>query len=149
MKSDEKLFLIIDDDMFPTENYLENVIDFYRKTGECIVASSGRVFHNMEAYVPFMAYGSFGDCSQTRSVHIGCNGWFLSKESIDMLLKHRLSNDYNNGEDIALSFINRKFRKVETYVIEQTPIMNSDKYGHARGFGEEALSHTSKHEKVF
>jgi len=148
-ESDEKLFLIIDDDMFPTEDYLENAIDFYRETGECIVASSGRVFYNEEGYCPFLAYGSFGDGSQTRSVHIGCNGWLLSKESIDVLLQHRLDNDYNNGEDIALSFINRRIRGVETYVIEQTPIMNSDRYGHARGFGEEALSHTSKHEEFF
>ena len=80
---------------------------------------------------------------------MGTNGWFLSKESIEQLLVFHNKKDYNNCEDIALSFINLKKRKVKTCVIEQNELINSDKYKHTRGIDEEALSHPSKHQKFY
>ena len=147
-ESDDDLFLIIDDDMFPTQNYMENVMQFYIDNEDCIIASSGRIFKNAGLYFPNTTLGSI-NYSNHNQVHIGTNGWFISKQSIkEMLLVHDRRN-YNNGEDIAISFVNLKKRKVKTYVIGQDENMNSDKYKHQRGAGDEALSHSSKHHDFY
>lgn len=147
-ESKEDLFFIIDDDMFPTSNYLENVMTFYAENQDCIIASSGRIFATNSSYFPNKTLGSF-NYSKTNQVHIGTNGWFLSGNSIKEMLTIHDRRNYNNGEDIALSFVNLRKRKVKTYVIEQNETMNSDKYKHERGIGEEALSHDSKHQEFY
>jgi len=145
--SKEKLFLVIDDDMFPTKNYMEKCLEFYSENQDCIIASSGRIFATRTSYFPNQTLGSVNYTS-ARQVHIGTNGWFLSRDSVnEMLTVH--NKKYNNGEDVALSFINLKNRKVKTFVIEQNNKTNSDKYKHSRGVGEEALSHGSKHEEFY
>ena len=146
-ESNEELFLIIDDDMFPTPNYMEQCLDFFRKNKDCIIASSGRVFKG-EEYFPNNMYGSV-KYSKSTEIDIGTNGWFLSRQSIECLMDNHNRKNYNNCEDIALSYLNRKLRNVKTYVIEQSHLCNSDKYQHTRGVGEEALSHASKHSSFY
>lgn len=149
--SKENLFFIIDDDMFPTENYCEKCLHFYerfsKKEKDCIIGSSGRIFKT-DKYFPNTMLGSV-NYSNFSKVDIGTNGWFLSRESIKCMLESHITSGYNNCEDIALSYLNRNKRGVDTYVIKQGPHINSDKYRHARGFGEEALSHQQNHVEFY
>lgn len=140
-------YFVIDDDMFPTSNYCESCLKYIEANGESILASSGRIFHG-DKYFPNTMVGSTrysGSCE----VHIGTNGWFLSRESIRCLMDNRIQNGYNNGEDIALSFLNRSLREIKTCVTKQTHYVNSDRYKHQRGFGEEALSHQVNHKEFY
>lgn len=144
---DDCYYFIIDDDMFPTKSYCESCLQFIKSNGETILASSGRIF-STNKYFPNTMLGSTR-YSNSSEVDIGTNGWFLSREAIRCLIDNKINNGYNNGEDIALSFLNKSIRGISTFVIKQTHYINSDKYKHTRGTGEEALSHHSNNQQFY
>lgn len=139
-------YFIIDDDMFPNKNYISNCFKFLKHKDDAIICSSGRIF-NSDNYFPNTAVGSV-QYSNSTMVDIGTNGWFLSYKSISQMNKNH-DKKYNNGEDIALSYLNRQNRGVESYVIKQNQFVNSDLYRHKRGLGKESLSHSSNHKEFY
>lgn len=139
-------YLVIDDDMFPSREYISNCFKFLNHYDEAIICSSGRKFEGT-TYFPNKMFGSI-KFSNSIEVDIGTNGWFLSYESIKQMNDNH-DKSYNNGEDIAISYLNRQNREVKSFVIKQNNFINSDIYRHKRGVGEEALSHSSNHKEFY
>lgn len=145
-ENDGLYYFIIDDDMFPNENYISNCFKMLRHHDDAIICSSGRIFIG-DTYFPNKMLGSVKH-SNSSEVDMGTNGWFLSYESIKQMNDNH-DKRYNNGEDIALSYLNRQNRGVKSYVIKQNNLVNSDYHLHKRGVGEEALSHASNHKEFY
>ena len=140
-------YLVIDDDMFPSREYISNCFKFLNHHDEAIICSSGRNFKTNK-YFPNTMHGSvkYGDSCK---VDIGTNGWFLTYDSIREMLNNHNRDIKNNGEDIAISYLNRMNRGVESYVIKQSVFANSDVHKHKRGVGEEALSNSQNHKQFY
>ena len=131
-------FLILDDDMFPTDNYMERCVTFIKNHGEHQIGSSGRIFSG-DKYFPNRTVGSYNYHHTDTLVHIGTNGHFVSNHAINCFLdNHNFEDKW--GDDIALGLLNWYHRKVPTVVVAQDSSCNSDKYNHERGCDDAALS---------
>jgi len=146
-KKNDGYYFIVDDDMFPSKEYISNCFKFLNHHEEAIICSSGRNFKTNK-YFPNTMHGSvkYGDSCK---VDIGTNGWFLTYDSIREILDNHNREIKNNGEDIAISYLNRMNRGIESYVIKQSNFANSDIHKHKRGLGEEALSNSQNHKQFY
>lgn len=137
-QDEDQYFLVLDDDMFPTDNYMERCISFIEKNGEHQIGCSGRIFLGKE-YFPNIAVGSWNYKDTDVLVHIGTNGHFITNHAVNCLLEH---HDFGDiwADDIALGLYNWHYRKVATVVVAQDSDCNADKYKHERGCDDAALS---------
>jgi Streptomycin adenylyltransferase len=110
---------VFDDDMLPGRCYLENclaTISCYRG----IVAAAGVQFTSA-SYRPAERYGWAKRTQTITEVDIGCNAWFLERDWLHFLWIEPPFN-WNNGEDMRLSYLAQKYGGIPTL----TPRQNDD-----------------------
>lgn len=139
---------ILDDDVFPQKRYIENCLQSMLKFPG-IMTTMG-VILNGDFYYPHTKY-SWTDRhnDNTEEVDICCQSWFLKKEWIKYIWQEEPIT-WENGEDIQLSYLAKKYGNIKSYVPpqpvhDQTFWGNDTEMGVQYGHDENATWRTSNH----
>jgi hypothetical protein len=135
---------IIDDDIICGSGYLENCLETLERYEGVIAAGGVRFLSN--SYLPCERFGWEKRTCMVTEVDIGCNAWFLRKSWLPYLWLEQPYN-WQNGEDMRLSYLAQKFGGIKTF----TPAQSADRdCGSVEHFGKDAVavSATSDHYKI-
>ena len=108
--------LILDDDMFPRSRWVEQCLYSINNFKDGIYGGSGIVLRDQNKYIPHTKVGWNGEhYNYNQEVHLVGHSWFMKTEYLHALWMERPTN-WNNGEDIALSYLARKHLGIKSFI---------------------------------
>jgi hypothetical protein len=133
-----KYLAIFDDDVIPGFRYLENCLETI-KSHPGIIAAAGLRFLSAN-YRPCERYGWAKRTPVVTEVDVGCNAWFLQRDWLPYLWLEP-PFDWNNGEDMRLSYLAQKYGGIRTFTPAQP---DDDRCGALRSLGKDDVALSSK-----
>ena len=136
---------LFDDDTIPGRRYLENCLETIH-THQGIIAAAGVQFTST-SYRPCERYGWAKRTANVTEIDIGCNAWFLERAWLGYLWLEPPFN-WDNGEDMRLSYLAQKFGGIRTYTPAQVEDEMSGSLLPQLGRDEVALSANDEHYRM-
>jgi hypothetical protein len=136
---------IFDDDTIPGRRYLENCLETMR-THPGILVGAGTQFTSA-SYLPRERYGWQGRTSNVAEVDCGGSSWFLERAWLAYLWLEPPFN-WDNGEDLRLSYLAQKYGGIRTYTPAQAEDEMCGSLLLALGRDEVALSAKPDHYRL-
>ena len=133
---------LFDDDVIPGPGYLQNCITTMRTCPGIISPSGIRLLSTR--YRPREKVGWAKRTPEVTEVDVGCNAWFLKQEWLPYLWREPPFN-WNNGEDMRLSYLCQKYGGIATYVPAQVSDQTSGCLDWQLGADAVALCLTDEH----
>jgi len=111
--ADTKYIAIYDDDTIPGSRWHENCLKSIKeKPG--IYGTAGVILQS-ERYNPHLRVGWPNPNNKIEEVDLCGHGWFFERDCLNYLWREKPVT-WDNGEDIALSFMCQKHGKIKTYI---------------------------------